>query len=98
MQKIPRGHPHGQKSYQLWIREKKEKEKEDLKNFKINISNFFDPSFTILDGTFDEKPDTPPSLLTHSIIIVKKEDIPEETFFKRCLNYLSGQWLFSPFS
>ena len=64
MQKTSRGHPYGQKSYQVWI---KEKEEEELKKFKKNISQFFDPSFVILDDAFYEKPETPPSLLTHSI-------------------------------
>ena len=95
MQKTSRGHPHGQKTYQVWI---KEKEEEELKKFKKNISQFFDPSFVILDDAFYEKPETPPSLLTHSMIIVEKDEVPEETFLKKCFRLLGGHWVFSPFS
>jgi len=107
---IMRGHPHGQKTYHVWIQEK---EAEDLKKFKKNMKNFFDPSFVVLKGTFEKKPEendandapspppspqTPPSFVERSMIMVNEKDIPEETFFNKWLKTLGIKWFFTPFS
>jgi len=100
-----RGHPHGQKTYHVWIQEK---EAEDLKIFNKNMKNFFDPSFVVLKDTFEKNdapppppppsPKTPPSLVERSMIMVNEKDIPEETFFNKWLRTLGIKWFFTPFS
>jgi hypothetical protein len=82
-----KGHP--QKTPLVWMEEEK---KVNLEKFKKNISNFFDPSFVILDKAFEEP------YLNEYLVIVEEDVINKEPFLQKYLRFFRRGWLFSPFS